>query len=108
MTTTIRTALTSAAWDDLARRGVDTTALLANGLNHPTAEAHRVPAELVMKLIVPEFNVTVLEDDDGCMVVSVADPLAMFKIVDKPEMADMAGEVESALRKAFAAVKAEA
>ena len=51
-----------AAWEDLARRGVDTTGLLSNGLNHPSVEAHRIPAELVMRLIVPEFKVTVLED----------------------------------------------
>ena len=51
-----------AAWEQLADRGVDTTDLLANGLNHPTAEAHRIPAEVIMKLIDDDFRVTVLDD----------------------------------------------
>ena len=40
-----------AAWLALARQGVDTDGLLANGLNHPNAEAHRLTARLVMKLL---------------------------------------------------------
>ncbi len=40
-----------AAWEQLARSGVDTTAMLANGLNHPTGEAQRIAAEAVMKAI---------------------------------------------------------
>ncbi len=34
-----------ARWERLARKGVDTTAMLANGLNHPTDEAHAIAAE---------------------------------------------------------------
>ena len=40
-----------AAWERLEQSGIDTTALLANGLNHPSAAAHRIPAELVMQVI---------------------------------------------------------
>jgi lysophospholipase L1-like esterase len=40
-----------AAWEALAASGIDTTAMLANGLNHPTRDAHRIPADLLMGLI---------------------------------------------------------
>lgn len=40
-----------AAWESLAAAGADTTALLANGLNHPTAEAHAIAARVLLKLI---------------------------------------------------------
>ncbi|MDX9980846.1 MAG: GDSL-type esterase/lipase family protein [Lentisphaeria bacterium] len=39
------------AWEKLAQAGADTTAMLANGLNHPDREAHRIPAELIMQCI---------------------------------------------------------
>lgn len=51
-----------AAWSRLSEADVDTDGLLANGLNHPTAEAHRIPAELLMKLIDPSFDVRALRD----------------------------------------------
>jgi acyl-CoA thioesterase I len=40
-----------AAWQRLTDQGVDTTKLLANGLNHPTAEAHEIAAEVLMRCI---------------------------------------------------------
>jgi lysophospholipase L1-like esterase len=43
-----------AAWEELAANGVDTTAMLANGLNHPTRAAHQIPADLLMALIDPD------------------------------------------------------
>jgi lysophospholipase L1-like esterase len=43
-----------AAWEALARNGTDTTAMLSNGLNHPTAEGHRMTAQILMSLIDPE------------------------------------------------------
>lgn len=39
------------AWCDLADNGVDTTAMLSNGLNHPTAAAHRIHSDLLLNLI---------------------------------------------------------
>lgn len=42
-----------AAWAELADSGQDTDALLANGLNHPTAEAHEIAAKLVLEVIAP-------------------------------------------------------
>lgn len=40
-----------AAWQVLAESGIDTDAMLSNGLNHPTAEAHQITAELVMAIV---------------------------------------------------------
>jgi acyl-CoA thioesterase I len=34
-------------WQDMAAVGVDTTALLANGINHPTGAAHRFFAQAI-------------------------------------------------------------
>ena len=39
------------AWEELASRGVDTTAMLINGLNHPNAEGHSIAAKVVMDVI---------------------------------------------------------
>lgn len=41
------------AWEELAQAGVDTTAMLSNGLNHPDPEAHRIPADLIMQWLDP-------------------------------------------------------
>ncbi|MFN7985168.1 MAG: GDSL-type esterase/lipase family protein [Vicinamibacterales bacterium] len=41
-----------AAWSAQADAGTDTDAWLANHMNHPTAEAHTVPAALLMELVV--------------------------------------------------------
>jgi lysophospholipase L1-like esterase len=40
-----------ALWEELETRGVDTTAMLANGLNHPDATGHRHAAEVIFKII---------------------------------------------------------
>ena len=51
-----------AAWEQLAGAGFDTDSLLVNGLNHPGPEAHRIPAELLMRIIDPTFRLTILDD----------------------------------------------
>lgn len=43
-----------AEWESMGRSGVDTTALLANGINHPTGEAHAIIANCVLQAIVPQ------------------------------------------------------
>ena len=43
-----------ARWQQLADAGVNTTELLANGLNHPTGAAHRYAAEVLMAVIESE------------------------------------------------------
>jgi lysophospholipase L1-like esterase len=43
-----------AAWEELEARGVDTTAMLANGLNHPDAEGHRLAAGVLLQVILDQ------------------------------------------------------
>ncbi len=40
-----------AVWKELAAEGVDTTAMLANGMNHPTPEAHNIFKEELIKVL---------------------------------------------------------
>ncbi len=40
-----------AAWQKLAERGVDTTAMLSNGLNHPDPAGHHLAAEVLWQTI---------------------------------------------------------
>jgi lysophospholipase L1-like esterase len=39
------------AWEDLLVAGTDVDLMLANGLNHPTADAHAIPAGLLMGIV---------------------------------------------------------
>ena len=39
------------AWEDLAARGENTDSMLSNGMNHPTPDAHAIPAELLMRIV---------------------------------------------------------
>jgi len=40
-----------ARWETLETRGVDTTAMLLNGLNHPDEAGHQLAAETIMEVI---------------------------------------------------------
>ena len=40
-----------AAWEKLRECGIDTTAMLTNGLNHPNSDGHRIAAELIMRIV---------------------------------------------------------
>lgn len=42
------------AWEALAAQGTNTDELLANGLNHPTAEAHEIAAEALIQIVLGE------------------------------------------------------
>ena len=39
-----------AEWKQLEKSGVDTTAMLVNGMNHPDADAHKIFAEKLYEL----------------------------------------------------------
>ena len=39
------------AWEDLANRGEDTDSMLSNGMNHPTPDAHTIPAGLLLRIV---------------------------------------------------------
>lgn len=43
-----------AAWEELHAQGVDTTAMLVNGLNHPDEEGHIMAARVIMEVIETE------------------------------------------------------
>ena len=38
-------------WNALEKNGVDTTAMLINGLNHPTAAAHDIFVEEIFRVL---------------------------------------------------------
>ena len=64
------------------------------------ALAHRaLTADPYIGLLLP-CNVLVMEAADATTV-SIADPRAMFRIVEKPEIAPIADEVESKLKRAL-------
>ena len=61
--------------------------------------AHRaLQAELLMGLLLP-CNVVVMEGDGGGSVVSLIQPVEMFRIVDNPEVAPIADEVGARLER---------
>ena len=63
--------------------------------------AHRaLTSELHIGLLLP-CNVIAFEEDDGTVAISIANPLEMFKIVENKELAGMAGEVDTKLRRAL-------
>ncbi|MEO6908683.1 MAG: GDSL-type esterase/lipase family protein [Abditibacteriaceae bacterium] len=45
-----------AAWEELELRGVDTTAMLTNGLNHPDASGHLLTAKVLLQVILAQQN----------------------------------------------------
>jgi hypothetical protein len=40
------------SWEELASRGVDTTSMPANGLNHPDANGHGITAEILIQVVI--------------------------------------------------------
>ncbi len=61
--------------------------------------AHRaLTAELYIGLLLP-CNVIVMEEDDGSSTVSLVNPSEMFKVVENADMAELAAEVDTKLRR---------
>lgn len=66
--------------------------------------AHRaLSSDPMIGLLLP-CNVIVFEDGDS-VVVSAIVPSEMFKIVDSPEVADLAGEVDAKIRRVMSLVE---
>ena len=66
--------------------------------------AHRaLGTEPQIGLLLP-CNVVVQEGPEGCVVVSIADPRAMFTMVDNAAVAPVAAEAEARLRRVIDAV----
>jgi len=70
------------------------------GACNPPFALQALTDEPLIGLLLP-CNVVVFEEQDGSVSVSAVDPKEMFKVVDRPEMADLAGKVGEALTKAI-------
>ena len=76
--------------------------LILGACNPPLA--HRaLSAEPGIGLLLP-CNVVVAEQDDASVVVSAIDPVQMFRVVGRPEVAPIAEEVAQRLQRALAAI----
>ncbi len=69
------------------------------GACNPALAGKAIAAEPQIGLLLP-CNVLVQGDRDG-MTVSIADPKAMFAMVDNPALVDVANEAEARLRRAI-------
>ncbi len=68
--------------------------------------AHRaIEADPDIGLLLP-CNVVVREEPDGAITVAFMDPEAVLKLVDKPEVADIAREVRALLNKVCTSLSA--
>ncbi|MDJ0764703.1 MAG: DUF302 domain-containing protein [Myxococcota bacterium] len=66
--------------------------------------AHRaLSTELPIGLLLP-CNVIVFEEDDSTVTVSIANPREMFKVVENPALADIAGDVDAHLQRVAASL----
>ena len=74
------------------------------GACNPVLANKALQAEPDLGLLLP-CNVVIREEDDGSTTVAIVDPAAMFTVVDKPEMADMADEVRVIFERIMAVIK---
>ena len=73
------------------------------GACNPTLAHRALEAEPHIGLLLP-CNVVVQEARDGAVIVSIADPKAMFSVVDNASAAPVATEAETRLRRVLAAI----
>lgn len=73
------------------------------GACNPALAKTALEAEPQIGLLLP-CNVVVQESSDGEVIVSIADPKAMFTLVDNPAVAPIAEEARQRLRRVVAAV----
>ena len=74
------------------------------GACNPVLANKALQAEPDLGLLLP-CNVVIREEDDGTITVAIVDPAAMFTVVDKPEMEEMAEEVREIFERIMAAIK---
>ena len=68
------------------------------GACNPKLAHHALTNEPLIGLLLP-CNVVLMEEDDGSLTVSAAKPSEMFKIVENPGMAEIAGEVDAKIQR---------
>ncbi len=73
------------------------------GACNPPIAHQALSQDVNIGLLLP-CNVIVYENDDHGVVVSIASPKDIFKLVDKPEMQPMADEITSKLQNAIDAL----
>ena len=73
------------------------------GACNPPLAHQALSAELLVGLLLP-CNVVVFEEDDGTVTASAINPVEMFKIVDRPEVAPLADQVGAKLTQVFEAL----
>jgi uncharacterized protein (DUF302 family) len=83
--------------------GVKTRDYVILGACNPKLAHRALQAEPGIGLLLP-CNVVVSTDDTGSAVVSAVDPVAMFKVVGRPEVEPIALEVKALLERAIASL----
>lgn len=74
------------------------------GACNPSLANKALMAEPDLGLLLP-CNVVIREEENGTITVAIVDPEAMFTVVDKPEMAEMANEVREIFERIMAAIQ---
>lgn len=74
------------------------------GACNPVLANKALQAEPDLGLLLP-CNVVIREEEDGSTTVAIVDPAAMFTVVDKPEMSDMAEEVREKFERIMTAIQ---
>lgn len=70
------------------------------GACSPSLAHQALQAEAAIGLLMP-CNVVIAEQTDGSLSISIADPVAMFQPLDRPELDDFATEVRAQLQRAL-------
>jgi len=76
------------------------------GACNPELANKALTIEPDMGLLLP-CNVVIREEEDGLVTVAIIDPAAMFTVVNKPEMEEMAGEVREIFERIMAVIKSD-